>query len=461
MMQTLEPEIYSLLEAQTHPFVLIDAHYRIVGANQAYCDNYGLTRDQVVGRSCHEVSHRSSVPCHQNGEDCPHQTVFRTAKPYEVMHTHFDQHQHPEYARIKGYPVFGRDGLRYLGEAIVRVKDPEGMTCEEMRMIGSSSVFLHCMEQLSRAAESEASVLLTGESGVGKELAAQYLHKRSPRRGQPFLTINCAAIPESMFEDELFGHERGAFTGCIGRKQGLFELANGGTLFLDEVGEIPLTLQAKLLRVLENGEFRRVGGTEMLRANVRIVSATNRNLLELAQSGRFRLDMYYRIAGIDLQLPSLRERRDDIPALAEVILRRIAESGAQRCKLSEQASRKLMAHDFPGNVRELRNILVKAVALCRHHTIDEAYITFAKVGVSGCASSVPSFVRDVEPAIHGSQVPAANVPISRMEATYITDLLRSHQGHRRKVADILGISERTLYRKIKLYGLTLETAVER
>jgi transcriptional regulator with PAS, ATPase and Fis domain len=460
MTQTLEPEICSLLEVQTHPFVLIDADYRIVGANQAYCDNYGLTRDQVIGRSCHEVSHRSAVPCHQNGEDCPHQTVFRTAKPYEVMHTHFDRHQHPEYVRIKGYPVFGREGLRYLGEAIVRVMDSEGMSCDEMRMIGSSPVFLHCVEQLSRAAESEASVLLTGESGVGKDLAAQYLHKRSPRRGQPFLAINCAAIPESMFEDELFGHERGAFTGCIGRKQGLFEMANGGTLFLDEVGEIPLALQAKLLRVLENGEFRRVGGTDMLRANVRIVSATNRNLLELAQSGRFRLDMYYRIAGIDLHLPSLRERRDDIPALAEVILRRISESGAQRCKLSEQASRKLMAHDFPGNVRELRNILVKAVALCQHHTIDEEYITFAKTGASGYASSVPAFIPEGEPVINREQVLVANVPISTMEATYITDLLRSHKGHRRKVADILGISERTLYRKIKLYGLTLDAAVE-
>ncbi len=446
----LNPEVVSLVEAQTVPFVLIDRSYRIVSANQSYCESFGVTREQIIGKTCHEVSHRSSVPCHQNGEDCPHQAVFGTGKPHEVIHTHFDQLHRPEYARIRGVPVHGRHEVRYLGEAVMHVTDPDGISCDDMRMVGSSPAFLHCVEMLARAGESEASVLLMGESGVGKELAAQYLHKRSGRRDKPFLAINCAAIPENMFEDELFGHERGAFTGSIGRKQGLFELADGGTLFLDEVGEIPLTMQAKLLRILESGEFRRLGGTEVLRSDVRIVAATNRDLLALAEAGRYRLDLYYRIAGIDVHLPALRERRTDIPALADFMLRRMAGSGGKRCKLSEAAINKLLDYAFPGNVRELRNILAKAAAICRSHVIGAECIMLANpsagqslVRPERMSASVPA-----EP-----DTPVSQSSIAEMEAGYIAQMLQANNGHRRNVADILGISERTLYRKLKRYGL--------
>lgn len=455
MKPKLGPELTSLLEVHAHPFVLIDANYQIVGANQAYCDNYGIAREQVLGHRCHEVSHRSAVPCHQNGEDCPHQAVFSSGNAHEVIHTHFDRHHRPEYARIKGYPIFDQVGVRYLGEAVLPIAGPDELDCDEMRMVGSSPAFLHCVEMLSMTAQSEASVLLLGESGVGKELAAQYLHKRSSRRDKPFVAINCAAITETMFEDELFGHERGAFTGCIGRKQGLFEMADGGTLFLDEAGEIPLTMQAKLLRVLETGEFRRMGGTETLQADVRIIAATNRNLLEMAESGFYRLDLYYRIAGIDLRLPSLRERRSDIPALAEAMLKRITRAGVPRCKLTDDAIAKLMQYDFPGNVRELRNILLKAVAISHHSIISAEQIVLGGAG----AQPRPPMVE----AVAVSELPQANsdlhqvvsgVPIAELEAKYIADLLRVHHGHRRNVADILGMSERTLYRKLKLYGLS-------
>lgn len=455
-MEKISPELDSLLEVHVQPFVLIDADYRIVGANQAYCDNYGLAREQIIGQRCHEISHRSAVPCHQNGEDCPHQAVFSSGKEHEVIHTHFDQYHRPEYARIKGYPIFDKVDVRYLGETLVPIASPDEMNCDEMRMVGSSPAFLHCVEMLSLTAQSEASVLLLGESGVGKELAAQYLHKRSCRRDKPFVSINCASIVETMFEDELFGHERGAFTGCIGRKQGLFELANGGTLLLDEAGEIPLAMQAKLLRVLESGEFRRVGGTEILRADVRIVAATNRNLLELAASGQFRLDLYYRIAGIDLRLPSLRERRSDIPALVDAMLKRITASGSPRCKLTDDAIDKLTQYDFPGNVRELRNILLKAVVMCRHGVISAENIIFGRAAAKterrlstaeNAAPLLPHAVSDEYPAVSG-------IPMAELEAKYITDLLQIHRGHRRNVADILGISERTLYRKLKLYGLS-------
>ncbi len=450
MQDELNPEVVSLVEAQTVPFVLIDHAYRIVSANQSYCESFGVAREQIIGKTCHEVSHRSAVPCHQNGEDCPHQAVFGTGQAHEVIHTHFDQLHRPEYARIRGVPIRGEHGVRYLGEAVMHVTDPDDISCDDMRMVGSSPAFLHCVEMLARAGESTASVLLMGESGVGKELAAQYLHKRSDRRDKPFLAINCAAIPENMFEDELFGHERGSFTGSIGRKQGLFELADGGTLFLDEVGEIPLSSQAKLLRILESGEFRRLGGTEVLRSDVRIVAATNRDLLSLAESGHYRLDLYYRIAGIDVHLPALRERHTDIPALADFMLRRMAGSGGKRCKLSEAAINKLLTYRFPGNVRELRNILAKAVAICRSHVIGPEYIMLANSPMTQ-----PPLRQERAVTSPPAEPPVAASPssIAEMEAGYIAQLLQANNGHRRNVADILGISERTLYRKLKRYGL--------
>ncbi|NOT18067.1 MAG: sigma 54-interacting transcriptional regulator [Sulfuriferula sp.] len=452
MKTKLSTELISLLEVQSAPFVLIDEQYQIVGANQAYCENYGISQQEIVGKHCYEVSHRSDVPCHQHGEDCPHQAVFSTAKPHEVIHTHFDRHHRPEYARIKGHPIMGDAGVRYLGELVMPIANPEELNCDDMRMVGHSPAFLQCVEMLARVAESEASVLLLGESGVGKELAAQYLHKRSSRHDKPFVAINCAAITETMFEDELFGHERGAFTGCIGRKQGLFELAHGGTLFLDEAGEIPLLMQAKLLRVLESGEYRRMGGTDTLKADVRIVAATNRNLLEMAETGHYRLDLYYRIAGIDVRLPSLRERRSDIPALAEAMLKRITDAGAPRCKLTERALAKLTEYDFPGNVRELRNILLRAVAICHNSIIDADQIVLgSSLATSQKAGITPLVVNSV--VSEELQKAVAGIPIAQLEADYIAELLKTHHGHRRNVADILGISERTLYRKLKQYEL--------
>jgi two-component system response regulator AtoC len=444
MSAPISAELQSLINVQEDPFVLIDERYRIVAANRAYCVNYGLEPDKVVGRRCHEVSHLSDVPCHQNGEDCPHQAVFSTGKIHEVMHTHFDRHNRPEYVRIKGHPIAGPDNKRYLGEVISRIVSSDELDCKEMQMIGKSPAFLACLDHLTRAAESEASVLLLGESGVGKELAAQYLHKRSSRRARAFITVNCASIAENMFEDELFGHERGAFTGCVGRKQGLFELADGGILFLDEIGEIPLTMQAKFLRVLESGEFRRLGGTGVLHADVRLIFATNRNLLEMAQAGQFRLDLYYRISGFDLRLPTLRERRNDIPALAEALLKRITRTGIPQCRLTDDAMEKLLGYAFPGNVRELRNILMKAIAMCNNGIISAEHIHLG---------NQPIEHPHIHPVAEAERETGMGTAMSEIEAQHIAALLTRHNGHRRNVADLLGISERTLYRKLKRYSL--------
>jgi DNA-binding NtrC family response regulator len=310
-----------------------------------------------------------------------------------------------------------------------------------MRMVGHSPAFLSCIDNLARAAESEASILLYGESGVGKELAARFLHERSPRSKGPFIAINCAAVPENMFESELFGHERGSFTGSAAQKKGLYELADGGTLFLDEVAEIPRAQQAKLLRVLETGEFRRVGGTRTLRAEVRIVCATNRNLLDHVDQGCFREDLYYRLAGIDITLPALRERKEDIPALAEVLLTRLNGEGHACFHLDKSALQKLKHYEFPGNVRELRNLLQRALVHCQGGTITAQDIQLQnETGALLQAQSMP--IGDPAP-----------IGLRQMERDYIQDLLTRHNGHRRQVAEQMGISERTLYRKLQRHAL--------
>ncbi len=367
-----------------------------------------------------------------------------------MLHIHYDNHNRAERVRLKGYPIHGLDGRLYLGEAIVPMRVSEDLDCEEMRMIGQSPAFLSCADKLGRVAESEAPILLYGESGVGKELAAEFVHKHSSRSGRPFVAVNCAAITESVFESEFFGHERGAFTGCIGRKQGLFELADGGTLFLDEVGEIPLSMQPKLLRVLETGEFRRVGGTEILTADVRVISATNRNLLDRVDQGLFREDLYYRIAGIDVTLPTLRERRQDIPALAEALLARMGSSRKKIPILAADAISRLMSHNYPGNVRELRNVLQKASALTADGIIHARHIHFDSLSE---AKSQKTPQPGIQPIGRETVVAATGLSIEKLEIRHIREMLEQHNGHRRTVADLLGISERTLYRKLNRYQL--------
>lgn len=431
-------EIASLVETHDTPFVVIDREYRIVAANSAYCRQYGVEHDAIVNRRCHEVSHHSPRPCHESGELCPHLALFEAGKESEVLHVHYDGAGHASRARIKGHAIRGSGGRLYLGEKVIPLEADFPLGCEEMRMVGHSPAFLACIDNLARVAESEASVLLYGESGVGKELAARFLHERSARAGRPFVAINCAALPEAMFENELFGHERGSFTGSTGEKKGLYELADGGTLFLDEVAEIPLNQQAKLLRVLETGEFRRIGGTATLRADVRLVSATNRNLLEWVDLGRFREDFYYRIAGIDVALPALRERSEDIPAIAEVLLQRMS-GGRAHCHLDKTAIHKLKNYAFPGNVRELRNLLQRAMLHCRDGVIVGTDIVFQQESIPLAAPRPTAAV--------------SNLSLKEVEKTTIRDLLDRHGGHRRTVADLLGISERTLYRKLERHGL--------
>lgn len=431
-------DLQSIIDAQDNPFVLIDEHYSIVCANKAYRDTYGVPEENIVGKKCHQVSHLSDVPCHMNGEDCPHKEVFSTDMPHQVMHVHYDRHGRPDRVQIKGSPVKGLNGERYLGEAIFRLKQSADLDCTEQGIMGKSPAFLAFLEQLTRAAETDASVLLVGEIGVGKDLAAQYIHKSSRRHGMSLVHLNCSNISADDFEAELFGHDIDSSIGCAGRRFGLYESADGGTLFIDEITELPLAIQSKLLHTLQTGTFRRAGGTENLRANVRVVSSTSRNLLSMVEQGQFRADLYYRIAGIKVDIPPLRERKSDIPALADALLRRVESNGGQRCTLSESALQRLLDYNFPGNVHELKNILQQAAIQSTN-----GLITPKMIKLDDGNSFQQRRQEDVE-----------TVSIRDMEARHIADLLARYHGHRRKVAEELDISERTLYRKLVRYGLS-------
>ena len=428
-------QLQSIIDSHSNPFVLVDEDYTIVAANQSYCSSYGTTADRVVGRKCHMVSHHFDTPCSMNNEDCPLSKVIETNERFEVLHIHFDQYDQPEHVRIKGHPITGADGKRYMGEEVIRLAKATELDCEEQKLIGKSRAFRECIEGITRAAESDANVLLTGKSGVGKNLVAHYIHNRSDRCGRPFITIDCSAINEANFESELFGHERGAFAGCVGRRRGLLDDAEDGTLFFDEVSDLPLAIQGRLLNALETGQYRRVGGRELLKSNVRIIASTHNDLLEMIKANTFRADLYYRIAGLNYRIPSLRERKEDIPALADAILIRLRDPKAYRCHIDEDARKLLVNHDYPGNIRELKNILQRAVSLCTNGHIKAEHIEY--------------------PAIPAPE-PAAwkqGQSIKQMEADRIRALLQQHNGHRRKVADELGISERTLYRKLEKYDL--------
>jgi DNA-binding NtrC family response regulator len=279
-------------------------------------------------------------------------------------------------------------------------------------------------------APSDSRVLITGESGVGKEVVADVLHTWSARAEGPLVKVNCAAIPETLLESELFGHEKGAFTGALARKAGLVEAAAGGTLFLDEVGDIPLGLQVKLLRLLETGAFRRVGGLEPQHASFRLIAATHRDLSRRVQDEQFRADLYYRLAAFPIRLPPLRERREDIPALAESLLARFARLR----HLSNEARECLLRYEYPGNVRELRNVLERASLLADSDTIELAHLPAEICGPAGDIKCGDDWIRDAE---HQALAAA----------------LAKHRGTRLALARTLGISERTLYRKLRRHGL--------
>src|SRR5438093_157840 len=304
------------------------------------------------------------------------------------------------------------------------------------QMIGASPSFRRMLTLVEQIADSSATVLIQGESGTGKELAARTIHERSARRTGPFVAVNCAALPDTLLESELFGYEKGAFTGAVGRKEGRFELAHGGTLFLDEVADLSLVTQPKILRVLQEGEFERLGGTRTLQVDVRIVAATNQDLAEMVKEKRFREDLYYRLNVITVRVPPLRERHEDIRLLAQYYLRiYAAKNGRKLDSFSNEALERLESYRWPGNVRELENLIERTVLLARKDRID--------------AEDLPEEVAGVKRPPRDAILELVGTPLAEIEQRLLDETLRITGGNKTQAAKLLGIDVRTGPRKLE------------
>jgi len=326
-----------------------------------------------------------------------------------------------------------------LREENRRLRELVGDRFDSGSIIGRSPAMVRLLETTARAANSDATVLITGESGTGKEMIAGAIHFNSPRRDRSFIKMNCAAISEGLLESELFGHEKGSFTGALRRREGSFKQADSGTLFLDEVSEMSLAMQVKLLRVLQEKEFTRVGGEEVIRVDVRIIAATNKDLPALVREGGFREDLYYRLNVINLSVPPLRERREDIPLLAGHFLKMFSEKNGKPVKgYTPQAMDKLIRHPWPGNVREMMNTIESAVVLSSS--------TYLREG------DIPDFREELATAVP-PEAPD-DLSLDEMERSTILKTLESVRGNKSEAARKLGITRATLHKKLKKYGVS-------
>lgn len=327
--------------------------------------------------------------------------------------------------------------VQRLREENIRLKRDISRCYRSPNIIGESEAMKRVLSLIDRVAAADSTVLILGESGTGKELVATTIHYQSARKDGPLIKVNCAALPEGLIESELFGHEKGAFTGAIRRKPGRFELAGGGTIFLDEVGDLPPAAQSKLLRVLQEKSVERIGGTETVTVDVRVIAATNKNLEEEVKSGRFREDLYYRLNVIPVTIPPLRERREDIPYLIDHFMNQCKSRRRSPVRFSKDALDALMSYDYPGNIRELENILERCITLSASDTIGK--------------EDLPA------PLVKGAH-PQRRLALSAVtagaEKEHISRVLREAGGNRTRAAEMLGISRKTLWEKMNAYELS-------
>jgi len=417
-----------LLNSYTNPTILMDKNYVIVAANQAYQKQYGF---KVDGKShCYEISHHYKKPCDLAGETCPLKLCLESNTAQRSLHVHHTEHG-DEHVDVQLSPIHDENGeIAYFLETMAPVKCASTKPQAE-GLVGHSIAFNTVIEMVQRVACSDVSVLIQGESGTGKELVAEAIHKASSRAKGPFVAVDCSGLTESLFESELFGHEKGAFTGAQARKIGLVEAAGGGTLFLDETGDIPLNLQTKLLRLMETGSFRRVGGVESLKADFRLVSATHRNLRSMVDAGEFRQDLYYRISAFPLHLPALRERTEDIPLLVDSLLKRYYSE--YEITMSEAALNQLQHYPFPGNIRELSNIVQRATLMADGDVIESQHLP------EECAIEINNKDKNCFSDL---------ITLKELEKRYL-EWAMMHIDNKVELAKKLGISERTLYRKLE------------
>lgn len=429
------PELISFLDGQPEPSIVMDAEYRIVAANKAYAQEFAQGRN-VNGQFCYAVSHHFEVPCDQAGESCPLRMSRQSGQMHRVLHLHHTP-RGEEHVAVETAPIRDEQGrIAFFVETLRVVKQASGRPAAE-GLVGRSASFSRMLSLVMRVAPTEAAVLLLGETGTGKELVARLVHEAGRHADGPFVVVDCSGLTETLFESELFGYEKGAFTGAGHRKTGLVEAANGGTLFLDEVGDIPLTLQVKLLRFLETGTYRRVGGVETLRSDFRLVCATHRDIGAMVEKESFRRDLYHRISTFPVAVPALNERIEDIPLLADSFLKRVA--GERGLHFSAAALVGLMGRKYTGNIRELRNLVERASILVDGDEITPAHLDM-----------------EAAPAALAPQMPPATafvvdtpLPLDELERRYLRWLSAKFDGNRKALAASLKVGMRTLYRKLK------------
>ncbi|MDH5764564.1 MAG: sigma 54-interacting transcriptional regulator [Gammaproteobacteria bacterium] len=433
----IKPSCEAIIDLFPDPFVIIDRNFQIVSCNQQYKNHYQVGNEDIVGKYCYNVSHRIDHPCSQNGEHCPLEEIIKTGKPTNVMHIH-STHGHDEHVQISAAPIHDNEGnVLYMGETIHPLPQTNN---KDQILLGCSTATLRMVSILYRVAPTHSTVFLLGESGVGKDCAARYIHQHSERSLSPFIVVDCGALGENLIESELFGYEKGAFTGADKTKMGLFEAANHGTLFIDEIGELPLNLQTKLLRVLETGTIRRIGGTKYINVDVRIIAATNRDPQEMLKDRSFRQDLYYRLNAFPVTVPPLRDRKADIPDLAEFFLSTISDSDNQ-LPLSPDVIEKLLSYNYPGNIRELRNLIERSVIMAGSKTISPDDIIFENP--NGLLNTSMADQIKTKPLTHDA------TRTSRLSTEQVITALDQCNGHRTKAAQLLGVSERTIYRHIE------------
>ncbi|MBF0624935.1 MAG: sigma-54-dependent Fis family transcriptional regulator [Magnetococcales bacterium] len=422
------------LERLTVPAILLDGEYRILAANAAYRDEH-REAGSPVGAFCYAVSHGYDRPCDQVGESCPLAAVRGSGLKERRLHIH-QALRGREYVEVEIQPVEGDYYLEVLRPTLIASAGPS-----PVGLVGRAPAFYRVLELVHQVAREPVPVLLLGESGTGKELIARAIHEASDRVERPFVPVECSGLAENLFESELFGHLKGAFTSANQSKAGLVEVAHRGTLFLDEIGEVPLQLQVKLLRLLETRTFRRVGAVESRTVDFRLICATNRDLRAMVGDGSFRKDLYYRLSTFPIELPPLRRRREDIGLLARSLLLRMAAPNPP--ELTREAETLLENYPFPGNIRELQNLLERARILGGGRPLrSEHFPELTDV-------RIPDLVPVPDGGPDGLFRVAGIVPLERLERDYLRHVVAGHGGGRQDLAERLGVSLRTLARKLE------------
>jgi len=432
----------TILDSINEGVFTVDPTWRITAFNRAAERITGVSRDEAAGRPCCDVF-RANI-CEAN---CALRQTMRSGKPIVNATAHIINYE-GQRVPIRISTALLKDNR---GEIVGGVETFQDLTqLEELRkelqarytfedIVGRSPAMRQLFEILPQIAESSSTVLIEGPSGTGKELFARAIHNLSSRKKRPFVAVNCAALPDTLLESELFGHKAGAFTDAKRDKPGRFALAEGGTIFLDEIGDVSPAMQVRLLRVLQERLIEPLGGVKPVPVDVRVIAATNRDLAALAQSGAFRDDLYYRIRVIHLELPRLSRRREDIPLLVSHLVAKFNRlQGKDIAGVSDQVMARLMEHDYPGNVRELENILEQAFVLCRGGMIELSHLPpeLRPTAGRGTESSQP-------------------MSLEAIEKLFIIETLQRHQGNRKKTAEDLGINVSTLYRKIRTLDIEI------